>query len=238
MPTLVAYGNIQQPFPFEEIPTGLVPEKLQVKIKANLRISQRHQCRRLAHFLLWQLLKISQKETALLGKIARTESGRPYFNDPSLDFNISHSGDWVAVILQVNVLNEAVVGIDIEVPKTRNFEALMTRMASHSEMSWFGKQDNEGDAFYRCWTLREAILKSQGVGIVKLSEVEHYPEKAEIYSAHCPQGQLIFSQEIPFYLSAFSNTFNEKWQCFEWNGETLLPKSLNNTFHYQVNGGA
>ena len=65
MTTFIAYANIQQPFPFDEIPTDLVPENLRTEPQGNSRITQRHQCRRLAHFLLWQLLKTAGKSTAL-----------------------------------------------------------------------------------------------------------------------------------------------------------------------------
>ncbi len=50
MTTLIAYANIQQPFPFDEIPRKLVPENLHTEPQGNSRITQRHQCRRLAHF--------------------------------------------------------------------------------------------------------------------------------------------------------------------------------------------
>ena len=100
MTVLIAYADIRQPFPFDEIPDELVPEKLRHLPEGNARVQQRHQCRRLAHFLLWQLLKRAEKPTSLLSEIHRTESGRPYFPAEMLDFNMSHSGDWVAVILK------------------------------------------------------------------------------------------------------------------------------------------
>ncbi|MEN2937715.1 Uncharacterised protein [Mannheimia haemolytica] len=46
-------------------------------------------------------------------------------------------------------------------------------------------------------------MKSQGVGIVKLSEVKHLPLEKQIFSAHCPKGKLHFVSELPFYLSYF-----------------------------------
>ena len=114
MTTFIAYANIQQPFPFDEIPRELVPENLHTEPKGNSRITQRHQCRRLAHFLLWQLLKTAEKSTALLGRIYRTQSDRPQFPVENIDFNISHSGDWVAVLLHINESEKSAVGIDID----------------------------------------------------------------------------------------------------------------------------
>ena len=76
----------------------------------------------------------------------------------------------------------------------------MAHFAPQAEQEWFAKQLDEEQAFYRCWCLREAVLKSQGVGIVKLSSVVHLPERLQIFSDYCPKGELIFTDELPFIL--------------------------------------
>ncbi|OOF59765.1 4'-phosphopantetheinyl transferase family protein [Rodentibacter myodis] len=234
MPTFIAYANIWQPFAFNEIPLEFVPENLSAAPSENFRVKQRHQCRRLAHFLLWELLKMARKSTALLGQIQHTESGRPYFRNETIDFNISHSGDWVAVLLNVQEDNQSAVGIDIELPKKRNFLALMEYFAPDDEVNWFTRQPAE-NAFYRCWCLREAVLKSQGVGIVKLSEVRHLPNEYKIFSDYCPQGELIFTDELPFYFAAFVNSVQNRPHFFQWNGDRLEQKTLRHLIRYQVN---
>ncbi|OOF53763.1 4'-phosphopantetheinyl transferase [Rodentibacter genomosp. 2] len=235
MTTLIAYANIQQPFPFGEIPSELVPENLLTLQSDNPRVWQRHQCRRLAHFLLWQLLKITGKNTALLGQIERTESGRPYFSNETIDFNMSHSGDWVAVILENNEEKESIVGIDIEFPKQRHFLDLMKHFAAEREVIWFTQQSDSEGAFYRSWCLREAILKSQGVGIMKLSEVCHLPNELKIFSDYCPQGKLFFTDELPFYLAFFVNQCQNQPHFLRWNGKNFDRKMLNQLIHYDVN---
>ena len=238
MTTLIAWGNINTSFPFHEIPTELVPANLIATNNDNPRVQQRWQCRRLAHFLLWQLLKTSQKQTALLGRISRTQSGRPQFPLLDIDFNISHSGDWVAVILHINENGEkSAVGIDIEFPyKTRPYSALLAHFAHHEEICWFQQQLDAQSAFYRIWCLREAILKSQGIGIVKLSEVIHHPETLQLHSAYCPRGQLIFSDNLPFYLAFFVNQNTlTNIQYFTWHNDRLKPQTLLHKIHYDVN---
>ena len=235
MTTFIAYANIQQPFSFDEILTDLVPENLRTEPQGNSRITQRHQCRRLAHFLLWQLLKTAGKSTALLGQIYRTQSGRPQFPVENIDFNISHSGDWVAVLLHINESEKSAVGIDIEFPKKRNFSALMAHFAPQAEQEWFAKQLNEEQAFYRCWCLREAVLKSQGVGIVKLSSVVHLPERLQIFSDYCPKGELLFTDELPFYFAAFINQSKIQPHFYQWNGKELEEKNIKKSLIYQVN---
>ena len=235
MTTFIAYANIQQPFPFNEIPRELVPENLHTEPKGNSRITQRHQCRRLAHFLLWQLLKTVGKSTALLGQIYRTQSGRPEFPAENIDFNISHSGDWVAVLLHINESEKSAVGIDIEFSKKRSFSALIAHFAPQAEQEWFAKQPDKEPAFYRCWCLREAVLKSQGVGIVKLSSVVHLPERLQIFSDYCPKGELIFTDELPFYFAVFINQPKIQLQLYQWDGKSLVEKNIQKSLIYQVN---
>ncbi|WP_308666352.1 4'-phosphopantetheinyl transferase superfamily protein [uncultured Aggregatibacter sp.] len=238
MTTLIAWGNIHTPFPFHDIPADLVPANLLTLSHGNPRMQQRWQCRRLAHFLLWQLLKTAEKPTALLGQILRTETDRPQFPPSELDFNISHSGDWVAVILHISQPGKkSAVGIDIESPcKERPYLALLEHFASAEEITWFQQQTESQSAFYRIWCLREAVLKSQGVGIAKLSEVTHQPETLHIFSAHCPRGQLCFTDELPFYLAYFVNQTAIKSPCFwAWNGDHLQPQRLVHKIHYNVN---
>jgi len=238
MTTLIAWGNIHTPFPFHDIPADLIPANLLTLGHGNPRMQQRWQCRRLAHFLLWQLLKTAEKPTALLGQISRTETDRPQFPFSDFDFNISHSGDWVAVILHISQPGEkSAVGIDIESPsKERPYLALLEHFASTEEIDWFQQQTESQSAFYRIWCLREAVLKSQGVGIAKLSEVTHKPETLHIFSAHCPRGQLCFTDKLPFYLAYFVNQAPIKSPCFwAWDGEHLQPQRLVHKIHYNVN---
>ena len=238
MTTLIAWGNVHTHFPFHDIPAELVPANLLTLNHDNPRVKQRWQCRRLAHFLLWQLLKTAEKPTALLAQISRTETDRPQFPLSDFDFNISHSGDWVAVILHISPLGEkSAVGIDIESPsKERPYLALLEHFASAEEITWFQQQTNPKSAFYRIWCLREAVLKSQGAGIAKLSEVTHQPETLHIFSAHCPRGQLCFTNELPFYLAYFVNQAPIKSPYFwAWNGEHLQPQRLEHKIHYNVN---
>lgn len=239
MTTLIAWGNIRQDFPFERMPDALLTDKLR-QPPHHSRAQQRLQCRRLAHFLLWELCKTAQISTALLGQIRLTQSGRPQFPVKHIDFNLSHSGDWVAVILNVTEKDSGIqsaVGIDIEIHKTRrNLTALLAHFAAPSEQDWFVSQQDRVTAFYRSWCLREAVLKSQGVGIAKLSEVRHNPQHSALYSAHCPRGYLHFSAELPFYLAVFAaGEALQQARYLAWNGEKLEQHPLKSAVNYSVN---
>lgn len=161
----------------------------------------------MAHFLLSQLLKKYHFDTSLLNKIERTQSGRPYIHNSEIDFNISHSGEWVAVIFSSH---KSAVGIDIEHPqKIRRYLPLLNYYASAEEIAEIQNSQilpqisQLADRFYLSWCLREAVLKSQGVGIVKLAEVRHALSTQTIQTAHCPTGWLCFYHQLPFYLAYF-----------------------------------
>ena len=240
MQTFITYANIKQPFPFEQMPSELVPARLLANHNPNLRVKQRFQCRRLAHFLLWKLLgelekngecEIFKINTALLAQIRRTASGRAQFSAQNIDFNTSHSGDWVAVILQVG--DGAAVGIDIEVPKTRRFADLLAHFAPTDEQQWLAAQRDQRSAFYRAWCIREAVLKAQGVGIVALSSVRHLPEKSQIFTKHCPSGALYWrepnSSDEPFFaaFAAQSKVEKNSLRLLHLNGDKLQECAAN-----------
>ena len=138
-------------------------------------------------------------------------------------------------MLHINESEKSAVGIDIELSKKRNFSALMAHFAPQAEQDWFAKQSDEELAFYRCWCLREAVLKSQGVGIVKLSSVMHLPKQLQIFSDYCPKGALLFTDELPFYFAAFVNQSKIQPHFYHWNGKNLLEKNIKKSLIYQVN---
>lgn len=240
MTTLLAYGNIHQSYPLDQIPSECLTDKLRFPaVQMNNKVKQRHRCRWVAHFLLWQLFKQANLSSTLLQQIYYSTNQRPQLAPAHLDFNISHSGDWVAVLLHLSENNAqpSIVGIDIECAhKARDYPSLLDYFASPAEQQWFTQQADKDAAFYRTWCLREAILKSQGVGIVKLAEVQHQPNHLTIQSSYCPQGQLIFSDQFPFYLAFFVNqTCELEVKIFNWNEGRLQLVEKELDFHYKVN---
>ncbi len=94
------------------------------------------------------------------------EHGKP-FVAPSfksaLQFNMTHSHESLAIAIS----QEAEVGIDIEFMKERPCEELAQR--------FFAKEESEAllalpeaeryEAFFRCWTRKEAFMKVEGSGL-------------------------------------------------------------------------
>lgn len=91
---------------------------------------------------------------ALAGECAKT----------GVTFNLSHSGD-MAVIA---VANDLQLGVDIELRKTvRDWVNIANRFFSASENSELMsfQKCRRTDAFFDCWTRKEAIIKATGEGL-------------------------------------------------------------------------
>ena len=173
------------------------------------------------------------------------ENGRPYFAQQEIDFNITHSGDYVAIIFAKSAGGERspVVGIDLEHPqKIRRFEPLIRHYADAIEVEQLLEKPqvltNLAERFYLSWCLREAVLKSQGVGIIKLSEVTHCPNEKTIKSQHCPQGILHFYHQFPFFLAYFFEVHNKcQLDLWEWKHGSLQKNCTFQPLVYSVNEG-
>ncbi len=89
-------------------------------------------------------------------EIVADENGKPYFkNHPDFYFNISHSGDLIAV-----AFSSSPVGVDIEKLRDANLKIAERRFTDKEKQ--FIK--NNLDFFY-VWTRKEAYLKRTGKGL-------------------------------------------------------------------------
>jgi len=113
--------------------------------------------------------------------------GRPAFRDPGLpEFSISHSGDWLWL-----AVGEPTLGLDVEQQRPRrNLQKLMAHVLSPLEQAWVARQNDELSAFYRLWTLREAVLKASGRGLAGLSRLQLFPDQYRIETDEVAAGQI------------------------------------------------
>lgn len=109
-------------------------------------------------------------------KIVREARGKPRLGfahvSEGLEFNLSHSGGWLAVAIGRDVP----VGIDIEtqrvLPRAR---LLARRFLSAPESEWLEDLDEPflSHHFLRQWTAREALVKAMGCGLAgQLGKIE------------------------------------------------------------------
>jgi 4'-phosphopantetheinyl transferase len=89
---------------------------------------------------------------------ARDEHGRPFLSGhPTLDFNISHSGDWA-----VCLIGDHRVGVDVERIGPFHSDVVGFFAKSESELLARIEPEKRTEAFYRIWTAKEAYVKASG----------------------------------------------------------------------------
>ena len=95
--------------------------------------------------------------------IGKNQYGKPYLeNDPSLHFNVSHSGDYV-----VCAFDEKPVGVDIEqIEYIEDYKEIAERYFTKIEIDHVTKSDDYSlSRFYEIWTAKESYIKCNGKGL-------------------------------------------------------------------------
>ena len=119
----------------------------------------------ISHGILRQFLAEFVNEPAANIRIKRTEFGKPFLPDYSeLSFNISHSGD----ILAIAISSLCQLGVDVECDKSRNtWDGLVKKCFAPEEAAYWYNLDNaeRSRAFYQFWVKKEAFVKAVGKGI-------------------------------------------------------------------------
>lgn len=146
-------------FSLTEISNGLPAERVS-RIPRILRLEDQYRCVFAGHLInfLYRRMRPGQSPPSL----TTGAHGKPKFTDPSAPkFNISHSGDWV-----VGIAGEGPLGIDVEEinPRTVVLNDVLSPAERHDLEAI--PAPYKGRYFIRLWTLKEAHLKAEGVGLV------------------------------------------------------------------------
>ena len=125
----------------------------------------------------------------LLGKnvqLSYFESGKPYLKDIDCQISISHSREWLAVIIH----NTAKVGIDIECPSGK-IEQLADRFLGAEELKVLS-----GKKIQIAWSAKEALYKITGKEAVDFAKQQRVlpfelaGDKGEFRIEHVPSKYL------------------------------------------------
>jgi 4'-phosphopantetheinyl transferase len=97
-----------------------------------------------------------------------TSYGKPLVANSGIEFNLSHSGDWVLFAFTLSCHAEMKLGVDIE--QMRTFPDMRDVARVNFSAAEFARWDAapESDrtaAFYRCWTRKESFIKAIGEGL-------------------------------------------------------------------------
>lgn len=142
----------------------LLPEENRKKVNAFAR-SNDSQRSLLGELLARHLLHKATGEPLPDEAFTTGDKGKPAHDGfRGIHFNITHSGEWVAV-----ALSSGSVGVDVE--RMRKIpEGLARRFFSEAENQWLDSAKSEAeqkDIFFTLWTLKESFLKAIGTGLTK-----------------------------------------------------------------------
>ena len=98
--------------------------------------------------------------------------GKPRLEQHGWHFNISHSGDTLALAIG----NQNSLGVDIEGRQlsTVQINRLARRYLSEQEQQWLSLSQTASADFTRLWTVKEAVLKAHGGGIANNLQRVHW----------------------------------------------------------------
>ncbi len=131
-----------------------------------------------------------------LPEIIYNQHQKPIFKDCDITFNLTHSTDFVGLIISSEPI---ALGIDIEtIMPRRNFLGLLKRTFEPLEIQWILKQSeteyralmqtnehrilrsDEMIRFFLLWSAKEAYLKADGRGLQGLSTLHLNPQKSSM----------------------------------------------------------
>lgn len=131
--------------------------------------------------------------------ILRDEMGKPYFQGNPIYFNISHSGEYLAL-----AVSKYPVGVDIQ--ETRSIrEGMYRKVVQPGEQCLIG-EDREKD-FLRLWALKESFVKAEGRGLrIPMKDYYFLKENGKYFVNYSGQraGWTFNIEEIPtdgYYVS-------------------------------------
>ncbi|MCI0472054.1 MAG: 4'-phosphopantetheinyl transferase superfamily protein [Ignavibacteria bacterium] len=113
----------------------------------------------LLRHVLGQRLRIDGKSIVF----NKTKNGKPYLQSTGIHFNLSHSGEYVAM-----ALSDHETGIDVEQIRPINYR-IAERFFSPEEVGVLNSKSGKSklEYFFDLWTLKESYLKMIGTGLTK-----------------------------------------------------------------------
>ncbi len=100
------------------------------------------------------------------------EHGKPECEGGGIHFNLSHSGDCLAM-----AFDDTPIGIDVERMRPRpRMEQLAQRIMSPAQFAAFRERGCAAEEFFACWCAAEALIKQVGGSIWQAGE---YPFRYE-----------------------------------------------------------
>lgn len=186
----------------------------------------------LGRSLVRHILSLYTRHSPASWRFENGRHGKPALvaADPALEFNLSHSGRWLAVV----VSRDTPVGVDIqEMDSGRPLARLARRYFSRAEVDELDglAEDAYLSHFYRLWALKEAWIKARGAALpTGLSEVGFRFQGSDLVSLspeRTDSDALILMKLEGYALAVCSRSAEVSLRCLRWTdggpGEPLRP---------------
>lgn len=137
---------------------ALLPRDLKESNSRYIRWQDRH-CHLFGKLLLIQALKTHNIVADIGTYVKYGAFKRPHLTLPDIDFNISHSGNFVMCAIGKNTR----LGIDIEENKNLDLKNFQNVMSSDQWVE-INNATYPLKEFYKFWTIKESVIKADGRG--------------------------------------------------------------------------
>lgn len=155
-----------------------IPKDMQERNLKYLRWQDRH-AHLLGRLLLLEALPMLGLDMFYINKISYNSYGRPFLPG-NIDFNISHSGQYIICAAGKNVR----IGVDIEQMREINFDHFSTVM---TPQQWESIQISDCPVknFFKYWAIKESVIKADGRGLtIPLNEIRIDNDSVFLNSKH------------------------------------------------------
>jgi 4'-phosphopantetheinyl transferase len=89
-------------------------------------------------------------------------NGKPHVNDSDVEFNVSHSGEWVVLAFGRN----RNIGVDVEkIKREMDVRAIASRYFAQEEIALIDNAEDQHAMFFQLWARKEAYVKARGSGL-------------------------------------------------------------------------
>jgi 4'-phosphopantetheinyl transferase len=150
-------------------------------------------------------------------RFSHSDKGKPFCDsDKTLDFNISHSADWVAFA----VSSIASIGVDVERADRVVGKKIMTYALTVEQALILAKAADINQKMMCYWTQKEAVSKALGVGIsVGFKNIECSGELGTSF-AKCREQQFLIqschNDSVMLSMATLAQTPLEVYQLLSW----------------------
>lgn len=135
--------------------------------------------------------------SAEVNNLEYNKFGKPFLSSKAVNFNISHSGDFV--ICAVSKKSE--IGIDIEKMTAIDLAEFKLQMTD-DEWSRVVDSENKRNSFFEYWTQKEAVIKAHGHGLtLPLKSFEVLDNKTMIDGEDFYLKEVEINKEYKCYIS-------------------------------------